>query len=147
MPTPNYIVGKCVAVLVGGSQLYAKSGNTERKVNVVRTTNSRDQGYQSLKAGIKSATASITCVYNGDSPPTLTEGTEVTLIVDTVGYMEVDHFENPTDNPTGTVLTMQALVTSIKDTWNVEDDYTWSFDCESTTPYTVATATGATPST
>lgn len=143
--TPNYIVGKAVAVSVAGTLVYCTDGNTERTAAAVKVTNSRSAGFMQVKAGIKGATGTLNLVYNGDDPPTgIVEGAEVTLILDFVGYETSESIEVAASTPTGRLITMQALITSVKDTWNVEDNYSWSIDVQSSGAYTVVeTATGA----
>jgi hypothetical protein len=149
--TPNYLVGAAVAVSVAGTEAYVKSGDLTRGVVKITVTNSKSGGYQQLKAGIKSSQLNLECVYNGDAPPTIIEGQEVTVIFDGVGFESGDNLEDgaggtPT-TPGGTLLTGQYLVEIIKDSWVVDGDYSWSLALDSTGSYTVGSATGATPST
>ncbi len=151
MLTPNYLVGKCVAVKAGSKFAYAESGNADRSVNVVKVTNGRSGGFQQVKSGTKMCKGTISCVYNGDDPPTeIVEGAEITLIIDAVGYVieqaiaDITPGSPPvTTTPAGRLITMQALIATVKDSWNVETDYKWSFDFESTGAYTVVEASDA----
>jgi hypothetical protein len=148
--TPNYLTGKAVALQVGGALAYTTGGNIARSVVPVKVTNARSGGFQQLKAGVKGAKLSMEAVYNGDDPPTIQEGTEITVIFDSVGYETSENIENSTGGvattPLGRLITAQYLVTIVTDTWQVEADYKWSLEGESTGAYTVVdTATGASP--
>jgi hypothetical protein len=146
--TPNYTVGKAVALSVGGALVYAMGGSITRNAAAIKVTNSRSGGFDQFKAGVKGGQVSYDAVYNGDDPPTIVEGTEVTVIFDSVGYEVSESILNATTTPTGRLFTAQVLVTSIKDTWKVDADYGWSFDGVTTGAYTcVDTATGATSTT
>ncbi len=150
--TPNITIGEAVAVSVGGTLMYCKSGSVDRKAAAVKVTNARSGGYAQNKGGTKSADLSLELVYNGDSPPAIVEGTEVTVIFDSVGYETSEGLANPTSTttpaPVGRLVTGQFLVTGVKDAWQVEADYGVTITATSTGPYTVAdTATGATPTT
>ena len=116
MPTPNFLVGKVVGVTVGGVQMYATKSDFTKSVNVVKVTNARSAGYQQVVPGIRSAKGSVEVVYNGDDPPSITEGTEVTIVWTPTG---------------GSAKTFQALVTSLKESFSADGDYTYSFDWES----------------
>lgn len=152
-PTPNYLVGEAVAVSVGGSLMYVKGGSITRSAASINVSNARSAGYQQRKAGMKGSQLSMDLVYNGDSPPSmLIEGVEVTVIFDGVGYETSESLENiisgTPSTPTGRLITGQYLITSVKDAWTAEADYTVSVEAESTGAYTVVdTATGATPTT
>jgi hypothetical protein len=114
--TPNFLVGKVVGVTVGGTLMYATKSDHTRSVNVVKVTNARSNGYQQVVPGIKSAKGSVEVVYNGDDPPSITEGTEVAIVWSPTG---------------GAAKTFQALVTSIKENFVADGDYTYAFDWES----------------
>jgi hypothetical protein len=114
--TPNYLVGKVVAVSVDGDLMYATKGDVNRSVNAQKVTNARSGGFQELKPGIASAKGNVECVYNGDDAPALTLGDEVEVIWTPTG---------------GTVRTLQALITNMKESFVVDGDYTYSFDWES----------------
>jgi hypothetical protein len=144
--TPNILVGKAVALSVGGALAYAMGGSITRNAAAIKVTNARSAGFEQFKAGVKGAQVSYDAVYNGDDPPAIVEGTEVTVIFDSVGYEVSEAIANASTTPTGRLFTAQVLVTSIKDSWKVDADYGWSFDGVSTGAYTVVeTATGATP--
>jgi hypothetical protein len=128
--TPNYIVGKAVAVEVGGEYIPAT------------VTNANSGGYQQYKAGIKGASGSIAMVYNGDSPPTIVEGMELYVVCDVVG--NETPFENPTEGPpTGLQVAMNVLVTAVKASWQVDADFNYSFDYMSSGPYAISIVAAA----
>lgn len=116
VPTPNYLVGKVVAVSVGGALMYASKGDVNRSVNPVKVTNARSGGFQEIKGGIYSAKGNVDCVYNGDDPPSITLGTEVELVWTPTG---------------GVARTMKAFVANMKEGFVVDGEYTYSFDWES----------------
>jgi N-acetylmuramoyl-L-alanine amidase CwlA len=147
--TPNILVGEAVALSVGGTLMFAKSGKLTRSSAAIKVTNSQSGGYQQYKAGVKGATLNAELVYNGDAPPTgVVEGEEVTVIFDAVGYETSHDLENPSSTPTGRLITAQFLITEVSDTWEVEGDYGVSLTANSTGAYTVVdTATGATSTT
>jgi hypothetical protein len=146
--TPNILVGKAVALSVGGSLAYATGGSITRNAAAIKVTNAKSGGYDQFKAGVKGGQVSYDAVYDGDDPPAIVEGTEVTVIFDSVGYEVSESIMNASTTPTGRLFTAQVLVTSIKDTWKVDADYGWSFDGVTTGAYTVVdTATGATATT
>jgi len=146
--TPNYIVGKAVAVSVGGALTYNKGGSLTRNANQIKVTNARSLGYQQLKTGVKGAQLSLDLVYNGDDPPAIFEGQEITVIFDAIGYDTAESIPNPATTPAGRLITGQFNVGSIKDTWQTEGDYGWSLDAASTGAYTaVESATGLTTTT
>jgi hypothetical protein len=144
--TPNYTVGKAVAVTVGAALAYAKGGSLPRSVASINVSNARSGGYQQRKAGMKGASLSLDLVYNGDDPPTgIVEGNEVTVIFDSIGFETAESIMDASTTPTGRLITGQFLIVTVKDTWQAESDYGWSIECESTGPYTVVeTATGLT---
>jgi hypothetical protein len=119
--TPPYLVGNVVGVSVGGTLLYAKSGNVTRRIGQSNVTNSRSNGYRELRGVTKSLDVTAECVYNGDDPPTIEEGDEVEVIW------------SATD---GHTYTSDCLVTELRDAFNVENDYTWSFNGLSSGSYT-----------
>lgn len=142
MVTPNYIVGKAVAVEAGGQYIPATGGNVDRAVIPIKVTNANSGGFAQYKAGVKGATGTINMVYNGDSPPTIEEGQEITVICDVVGNETA--FENPTEGPpTGLMIAMNVLITTVKAAWQVDADFNYSFDYMSSGPYTVSTVAAA----
>jgi len=150
--TPNITIGEAVAVSVAGQLMFCKGGKVDRKAVAVKVTNARSGGFAQNKGGTRSADLSLELVYNGDSPPTIVEGTEVTVIFDSVGYETSEGLANPvtttTPAPAGRLITGQFLVTGVGDAWQCEADYGITITAISTGPYTVAdTATGATPTT
>jgi hypothetical protein len=146
--TPNYIVGAAIAVSVGSSLAFCKSGKTSRNANAIKCTNARSAGYQQFKGGNKGATVSLELVYNADSPLSIVEGSEITLIVDTLGYETSEGLANPSSTPAGRLITMQVLITGVDDAWDSDGDYGVTIAGNSTGPYAVVdTATGATSTT
>jgi hypothetical protein len=146
--TPNIAVGQAVALSIAGNLMFAKSGKITRNCAAIKVTNARSGGFQQYKAGMKGATLNAELVYNGDSPPALVEGTEVTVIFDSVGYETSESLENASTTPMGRLITAQFLITVVGDTWEVEGDYAVSIEANSTGAYTVVdTATGATSTT
>lgn len=130
--TPNYLVGKFVAVKADDAYAFVESGNVDRQVASVECTNSRSGGFREKRAGIKDATGSCSCFYNGDSPPVgIVEGAYVDLIIDSAGYAKTG------DTPKGRYIAVYALITKVTDTWNVGADYKWSFNWESSGEYVV----------
>lgn len=116
MATAAYLTGKVVSVSVGGTLMYATKSDHTREVNVVKVTNARSSGYQTVKPGISRASGTCEVVYNGDDPVTLTQGTEATLVWTPTG---------------GTARTFTALVTKVKESFVVDGDYLQNFDWES----------------
>ena len=123
MATPNYLTGNVVGITVDATTMYAKSGEVTTSATEINCTNSESNGFQELKSGIKSARGSAVCVYNGDDPPSLTEGTEATVIWTATG---------------GELITMLCLLNNIRRSFTVDADYEYAFDFASTTAYTVA---------
>jgi hypothetical protein len=143
--TPNINIGKAVAISVGGALAYAKGGDLERSVVSLNVTNARSGGYMQKKAGTKGATLSMDLVYNGDDAPAVSEGQEVTVIFDSIGYETAQSIMDPSTTPSGRLVTGQYLIVKVKDSWKCDADYSWSLDMESTGVYTaVDTATGLT---
>jgi hypothetical protein len=125
-PTPNILVGKCVAVYVGGVWLYSKGGSVSRKADLIKVTNARSKGYTQLRPGIKAASGSVDLVFNCQDPlQMLNPGQEVDLVIDTTG----------TDaNPTavvGMIHTLKAVLGEITDSWQVDGDFGISINWES----------------
>lgn len=145
--TPNYIIGEAVAVSVAGALAFVKSGDLTDGIVKIKVTNSRSGGFQQLKAGIASSQLNLELVYNGDSPPAFSRGQEVTIIFDSIGYETGDDLEDASTTPTGELITGQYLVESIKRSWAVDGDYGWSVAFDSTGPFTIGSATGATTTT
>jgi hypothetical protein len=146
--TPNIAVGQAIALSVGGALMFAKSGKLTRNCAAIKVTNAKSGGYHQYKAGMKGATLSSALVYNGDSPPAVEEGTEVTVIFDSVGYETSEGLANTSSTPTGRLITAQFLITVVSDEWECEGDYGVNIEGVSTGAYSVVdTATGATPTT
>lgn len=120
--TPNILVGNVVSVSVAGALMYAKSGKVERSRKKIDVTNSRSAGYQQLKAGNRSASGDATCVYNGDDPPVIVEGTEVSIVYTVTG---------------GKTFTIQALVEKVTDSFVTDGEYTYMFSWDSSGAYSV----------
>ena len=144
-PTP-YIVGKLVAVAVvtgtGSSAVtkyaYASKGSCSRTAKSITKTNARSGGYQEVRAGVKSATGSVDCAYNGSDPPVgIVEGANVVLIIDTVGYAPATG-SGGGDVTAGRVITMPVMIEKVDDNWQADDDYGWTFSYQSNGAYTVA---------
>lgn len=132
--TPNILTGELVAIKVGSAYAYADSGNVKRQVVSVDVTNGRSKGFRQVRSGIRSADVSLSCVYNGDDPPTgIVEGAYVAVILDTAGYMVA-----PTGGttPVGRYISIYCMIQTITDTWNVANDYKWSMDLQSSGEYT-----------
>src|SRR5579862_2631636 len=134
--TPNILVGKAVAVSVGGALAYHKGGKIARSAKQIKVSNARSAGFDQYKAGTKGATLNLDLVYNGDDPPALQEGTEVTVIFDAVGYEVSESILNASTTPMGRLLTAQALIGTITDSWQYDGDYGWTLDAVTTGPYT-----------
>ena len=113
--TPNITVGQAVALSVGSALMFHKSGKITRNAAAIKVTNARSGGYQQYKAGVKGATLSAECVYNGDSPPAVVEGTEVTVIFDSVGYETSEGLANASTTPTGRAVMKLPEITRMVD--------------------------------
>lgn len=155
-PTPNYITGQVIAVSVGGKLAYCLSGNADTEAKVIVRTNSRSGGFQEIRFGTRMASGQLLLAYNGDDPPTITEGTFATLIIDTVGYEFAENQENQTVTngnatptaPTGELITINAGITKVARSWNADSgDFSWTVTFTSSGAYQVATASGATSTT
>ena len=146
--TPNYLTGEAVAISVGGQLMFCKGGSFERSAAAIKVTNSRSGGSGQFRGGVKNANFSADLVYNGDSPPAVVEGTEVTVIFDSAGYETSQNLMNASTTPAGRLITAQVLITTVRDEWQVEGDYGVSISGVTTGAYTaVDTATGATTTT
>lgn len=121
-PTDNYLVGKVVAVSVDGTQMYATKGDVTRSADAKKVTNARSGGFQELRPGIASAKGNVECVYNGDDPPALALNDEVEIVWTPTG---------------GTARTLQVLITEMKESFVVDGDFTYSFNWESSGPFTL----------
>ena len=115
-PTPNYLTGSVVAITVGTLTMYATKSDYTRQVNTVKVTNARSGGYQELKPGIKSSRGSVEVVVNADTLYEFTPGQEVII-----------HWV-PTG---GNARTLNALVTTVKESFVVDGELINSFDWES----------------
>jgi hypothetical protein len=133
MPNPaeGMVTGSAIAVLVDNVALACTGGSVDRQVAVLKANSSKTGCYQLVKGGLKSAKASLTCVYDSsDLPPDIQEGDFVTLVVDTAGGLC-----EPT-SAVGRVITIPCLVASVKDTWQNAQDYNYSLELESSGEYT-----------
>ena len=119
--TPQYLVGKVIAITADGRTMYATKSDSTRSVNVIKVTNAKSLGFQELRPGIKSAKGSVECVFNGEDLIDLELGKEISVAWAPTG---------------GTAHTFQALVTNIKDSFVVDGDATYSFDWESSGAFT-----------
>ena len=54
-PTPNYLVGKVIAITADGKTMYATKSDVSRSVNVIKVTNATSGGFQQFRPGIKAA--------------------------------------------------------------------------------------------
>ena len=111
------IVGKLAKVSVAGVELDVKSGNVMDSTKKITVTGSLSRGKQRLRGGTQNYHGDAECNYLGDKAPTIKSGdiVQVDFVVES-----------------GKTVSCQAFIEQIKDAWQTEDAYNWSFTWDST---------------
>jgi hypothetical protein len=77
----TYLAGTDATVTIDGTPMAVTDGNYECTVATDEVTNLNSGGFFSSVNTVKKATASLTCVYDGDAPPDFDEGDTVAIVL------------------------------------------------------------------
>lgn len=77
----TYMAGMGSTATIDGTPMAVEEGSYELGVGVDEVSNLNTGGYYASVTTLKKATASLKCVYDGDSPPDFEEGDTVALVL------------------------------------------------------------------
>jgi hypothetical protein len=81
----TYLNGTNSTVTIDGTPMAVEDGNWEGSVGMDEVSNLLTGGFYSSVMTLKKATGSLTCVYDGDSPPDFEEGDTIALAIAVTG--------------------------------------------------------------
>jgi hypothetical protein len=77
----TYLAGTGATATVDGTPMAVEDGSYELTAAEDEVTNLNSGGFYDAVTTIKKCTASLTCIYDGDSPPDFDEGDSIALVI------------------------------------------------------------------